>query len=242
MPARMLLALGLVAAVLLGVLGSGWFLWDRATALPEWYDPEAALALEAVDTEGAVPEVESTWEELGPAAPDSPGAPAPAAAEGDGARPPGAATPRRARALKNFHLRSTRDPAFRGAIRASRATFDAGQLEAGIVFDASGVAIEQLEPDSRALYERAIRTFPSLRKQQVFLGIEDEPVTRDGFLQLGPRPRVRIGELRYSLKSVARRLGVDPRRVEAEINRAMRKLKLTDPDAPPPPNSAPRGE
>ncbi len=211
--------IALISLALLLASGAGVaVLWQRATALPEWYEAGA----------GAAEDEESLgWEEL-PVRPEA------AAEAGARPKPDAPARPRRTRrVLRNPHLRAVgRDPALRAAVRASRATYEDGHLEAGVVLDGRRLANAKLSPEARRLYRRAARAFPSLVGREIYIALEDEPRTRGGFLQLGRRTEIRVGDLRYSLEGLARKLGVSPRRVRADIDRMLRDLRVTAPGEP----------
>lgn len=214
----MLRRLAVVVLVLL-VAGGAWlaYTFHQATALPDWYDP-ADLAQEEA------PASEIGWVVVPEA--------------GERAQPPTTEVPAPKRAkrrvLRNFHLRSAaKNPAARKAVRASRAVYEDGRLEAGLVINVSEIDRGKLKKADREFYERALEAFPSLKNRDVYVGIEDEPSTADGYLQLGPDTQVRIGDLRYSLNRVARKLGLSRAKVRKQINAEFVRLKLTDPDAPP---------
>ena len=115
-------------------------------------------------------------------------------------------------------------------MRASRAVLDGDELEAGVVLDLSKVPRDKLVERDKKLYERAVKNFPGITKRDVYVGIEDEPVAKDGVLQLGPDPKVRIGNLRYSLDDAAQRLGMSPTDLRRELDRELERLGFTDPD------------
>lgn len=226
----------LVIAILVLVgAGIAFYLWRQATALPDWYtqaDGETdGLELEESDTQGevrwvSVPPDDGALEE--PLPPPS----GPAAADAPSSKPTGVRSAhKRGRSdkhvLRGFHRRGNGKS--KGAVRASRAVLDGNELEAGVVLDLSKVPRDKLVERDERLYERAVANFPGITKRDVYVGIEDEPVTQDGVLQLGPDPKVRIGNLRYSLDEAAKRLGMSPADLRAEFNRELKRLGFTDP-------------
>jgi len=219
-----------LAVVLVAVLGTATYFYRQATALPEWYDPDAPIA-EAEDPTGDLEPL--TWEIADEPAPrDEPASPDPDANGTEAAKPPR----RSKRVMKNFHLKSVaKDPVLKRATRSSRAEYHDGKLEAGAVLDMGRIDRKSLNGENRKFYDRATKAFPPLRSEQVYLALEDEPISRDGYLQLGKTPRVKIGNLSYSLDGAARRVGMSPRELRREIDRELRRLKVRDPDAPPPP-------
>ncbi|TPV94967.1 MAG: hypothetical protein B7733_12470 [Myxococcales bacterium FL481] len=141
-----------------------------------------------------------------------------------------AAAPR-TREVRNFHLRSTaKNPAWREAVRGSRATFEDGTLEAGVVISLDKLPRRSLSANDRKTIDRALKAFPALRKREVYVGLEDRTVTRDGILQLGSSTKIRVGQLRYPLSTVAKRLGLSAPSIRRQINRELRRLKVKDPE------------
>ena len=243
---RIVIAAAVLVALL--ALGGAW-LWHQIFALPDWYTEGEAAALEVPadpeapprwialgeDDQPLPPEEQTAFEALDEAqgiaveAPTSPDAEAPAVVE---ASPPPRKKPRRkakAHELRGFHHHRARGKAGETAVKASRARYEDGRLEAGVIMDLSKVPRERLSAKDRALYERAVDNFPGLTKRDVYVGIEDRPVERDGFLQLGAEPKVRVGNLRYSLASAASKLGFTPQRLRSELDRELRRLGMKAP-------------
>jgi hypothetical protein len=63
----------------------------------------------------------------------------------------------------------------------------------------------------------------------VYVGIEDTPVVRDGVLQLGDAPKLRVGRLRYDLDSAAEKLGMSAADLRREFDRELRRMRVTPP-------------
>jgi hypothetical protein len=214
----------------------GVYYFRQATALPEWYDEEAA-ALEVSETEGAPAQwvaLDEQGEEIEDAWPDEEAQDDPVAAEApEGAPAPVAEPKKRPRKkakkheLRGFHRRSGKNS--KGVVRASRAVIEGDKLEAGVILDLSKLPKDDLVERDRKLYERAVSNFPGLTRRNVYVGIEDRPATEDGMLRLGDAPRVRIGNLHYSLPSAARKLGMTPAELRTELDRELRRMKLEDP-------------
>lgn len=220
---KLLLTLGLgVGAVVLVVAGwLGWVVY-AATRLPEWYDPDAQIASDDLEV------APSGWVVVPDEAADAHHEAAPGGGRGD-------TKSAKRRQLRNFHLRTAAgNQATRDAIRASRATYEDGQLDAGVVINVSKIDRSKLKKGDREFYQRVLEAFPRLRGRDVYIGIEDQPTSAGGYLQLGPETRVRVGELDYSLRRVARKLGLSEAKVREQIDAEFVRLEVTDPDAPPP--------
>ena len=236
------IAIGLAVVALIGA-GVAYYMFRQATALPEWYEAELAVEeLRTADSEGEDigweplepdSEVEPDDEEIEPATPPVGGAAGPQGAAPAPAKPK---TRRRKSAgpkvMRGFHRRSRRGKkkGKKTAVKASRATYHKGKLEAGVVLDLSRVPKDKLTEADKKLYDRAVRGFPGLTKRDVYVGVEDHPITRDGVLQLGSNPKVRVGNLRYSLPSAASKLGMSESQLRRDFNNELRRLGFTNPD------------
>jgi hypothetical protein len=207
---KLLIALVVLALVIAGVV---FYFWRQATALPDWYEEErASPTAQPEEHASASPRGELRWT---PVAKDD------ADASKDAVE------------VRGFHNKT---PLVRGkarkAIKASRAVRTKDKLEAGVVLDTSKLPRDMSKQDNDVL-ERAIANFPGLTKRDVYVGIEDSPVTKNGILQLSPNARLRIGNLTYSLPDAARKLGIDEKKLRADLNRRLRKMNITDPKATP---------
>lgn len=250
----MLKKVAIALAVLLLVAGGlVAYLWTRATALPDWYTEGEGnpYAGDPLDSDG--PDAPARWiplDEQGNRLPSADPVPLPppfeeAPVDEPTTEPPAASTPaptRRSRPatpraqrheLRGFHVRRgkdgkrTRSP----AIRASRAVYEDGRLEVGVILDLSRLPQDKLRSRDRRRYERAVANFPGITKRDVWVGVDDEPLSVGGYLQLSPQAEVRVGTLTYSLASAAKRLGMSEMEMRLELNRELRRLGFVDPEA-----------
>jgi len=186
-----LLVLLLVAA------GVVYYLWRQVTALPDWYSEEQALA---------------------PGAPEAPESVAPSGALGwQDAR---GSTGGKRKELRNFHRRAAKkDPVVAKVIKASRASFEDGKLEMGVVADLRNLPNDKLDASQRDLFERVRASFPSATDREVYIGVEDpSPVLRNGKIELGPAAKLKVGSLTYDLDAAAAKLGMTPAALRAQFN------------------------
>ncbi len=216
----MLKKLLLVLLVLLLIAGGViiWF-WTQATALPEWYEPGQEVAV-----------AEQTQPEEGGAQAKQPAAPArgPAlqwkatkdADSGD-----------EAVELRGFHRKAPIKGKARKAIRASRAVRTKDKFEAGVVVDTSKISKDELSKRDNDTLTRALKSFPGLTERDVYIGVEDTPVSKDGVLQLSPKARLRVGNLTYSMHDAAKRLGIPESKLRDDLNKQLRKMNVQDPKA-----------
>lgn len=234
---KIAIGVAIVAVIGLGIVA--WF-WHQATALPDWYvqedgqqsplqpnDPEDPPRWVAVDPEG---KPLKEYEPIPLEVQDAP--------EADAKAPPAPkATKGRAKGkrheIRGFHRRAVpgEDGKQVQAVKASRATYEDGELELGMIVDLSRFPKDKLNDADRRRLDKAVKNFPALTKRDVWVGVEDHPLNVDGYLQLGPHAQVRVGKLRYSLASAATKVGMTPAQLRTELNRELRRLGLVDPDA-----------
>lgn len=189
--------------LLLAAIGVVVYLWFQVTALPDWYDE---LAAEKDEPAAAVaPSGKLAW--------------APAK---DGSK---------RQELRNFHKRAAKKaPEVKEVIKASKATYEDGQLEAGVVADLTKLPTEKLNDSQQSLYQRARTAFPSLTDRDIYIGVEDpSPVLKDGRLEIGPSAKVKIGNFTYSVDAAADKLGMLPDALRAELNKQFRDLGVSAP-------------
>ncbi|MEM6292101.1 MAG: hypothetical protein AAGA54_12575 [Myxococcota bacterium] len=207
-------------------------LYRQLSTLPEWADAEVA------EQEQLDPDAPVVWEadgepiealplEVAEALPPDPvgGQPAPSPTTATPAAPT-KKKPKRY-VLKGFHRKGK--GVGKTAVRASKAVLENGRLEAGLVLDLSRLEDAKMSDTDRGLYEGALDAFPPLRKKNVYVGVETKPVRTKGVLQLGKRPKLRIGSLRYDLATVAGKLGMSEAALRKNINRNLRTLGFNDP-------------
>lgn len=216
------IALGLALVILLGGIAGYWW-WRQHVALPEWYaQTDAEELIEGDEAELAPPDAGLVWIPVEDAREEA----APPAADG---KPTPKKTGRAKRyEMRGFHRQRQSKDAPK-TVKASRAILEDGELEAGVVLDLSALPKDKLSERDRELYRKAIEAFPSLTKRDVYVGIEDTPVEQDGVLQLGPSPKVRIGNARYDLDTAARKIGMSPAQLREEINRELRRMGVQSP-------------
>jgi len=258
---KLAIAGAVVLALLLVAAGTLAYLWNQATALPDWYTadtpsefggpaedlsdvppgPSQWIAFDAQGNRLPDPEPDPasgcfTWDSAPEAAPADPAAPPrryydyadPTPAPAPRVRPPRTGPKPERYEMRGFH-RHARKPS--PAVRASRAVYEDGKLEIGIILDLQQLPVDRLKPRDRARYERAVANFPGIMERDIWVGVEDEPLRVGGYLALSPEAEVRVGKLTYSVDGAAQRLGMTPMELRLEVNRELRRLGFVDPDA-----------
>lgn len=198
--------LALVLLTLLLIAGGVMFyLWRQVTALPEWYSAELSAELsEAPQPEVAPVKPDGTlvWKETG-----------------------------KRKELRNFHRRAAKqDPVVAKVIKASRASFEDGTLEMGVVADLRNLPRDKFNDSQRELFQKVHDNFPSATDREIYIGVEDSaPVLVNGKIELGPTAKLKVGDLTYDLDAAAARLGMPADKLRAQFNAEARRLGVTPP-------------
>lgn len=194
------LALALLVLLLIAC-GVLFYLWRQVTALPEWYSEELAAAPES-EAQPVQPDGNLAWKASG-----------------------------KRKELRNFHRRIARqDPTVAKVIKASRASFEDGTLEMGVVADLRNLPNDKLNESQRELFQKVHDNFPSATDREIYIGVEDPaPVLKDGKIELGPTAKLKVGDMTYDLDAAAARLGMSADKLRAQFNAEARRLGVTAP-------------
>lgn len=96
-----------------------------------------------------------------------------------------------------------------------------GRLKTGAVIRMADLPLDQLNPEERAWIQQAISVVPGLANQQMFLGIEGNPVVQDGQLRLGDSVSIKVGGMSLPLSAIAQQFGLSPGDLEQVINQGL---------------------
>jgi hypothetical protein len=204
----MLKKIGLVLLVLLLVAaGLVYYLFYQATSLPDWYTEESAAG-EAAEP-AVLPNGNLAW------------ADAPSKTGEAGKR----------KELRNFHKKAAKkNPEVAKVIKSSRASFENGVLEMGVVADLRNLPQDKLRGDQAEFFQKVRTTFPSATDREVYIGVEDgAPAFKNGSIELGPSAKLRIGNLSYDIDAAANKMGMAPAALRAQFNDQIRQLGVTPP-------------
>lgn len=199
-----LLVLILIAA---GVI---YYFYAQATSLPDWYEEELAAA-------------------PGAAVSDPPEAPDGRLQWVDAPSKSGEATKRKE--LRNFHRKAAKKhPEVAKVIKSSRASYDNGVLELGVIADLRNLPRDRMQKDQAEFFEKVRTSFPSATDREVYIGaLDPAPILTGGSINLGPDAKLRVGNLSLGLDSAAARLGMTPAALRAQFDTQLRSLGVTPP-------------
>lgn len=209
--------IGIAALVLVLALGgAAALLWHRLTALPDWYGSPDMIA------EDGTPRVDDDWVRIPDAERPKPRL---------GSRSKQQAGEGDAYKLRNPHLRKRKRTPVDKAIKASKAVSVDGEIEAGAVVNLAEADVDKMKPKEREEFEKVLEAFPALTGRDVYVGIEGVGRDADGAIALGPETRLRVGDTRYTLKTVAKRIGRSEAELRQQIEGELAKLKIEPPPA-----------
>lgn len=207
----MLKKIGLVLLVLILIAGGlVYYLFYQATSLPDWYVEESAAGEPAVAAEPPVlPNGSLAW------------ADAPSKTGEAGKR----------KELRNFHRKAAKkNPEVAKVIKSSRASFEGGVLEMGVIADLRNLPQDKLQGEQADFYHKVRDAFPSATDREVYIGVEDGgPVFKADRIELGPTAKLRVGNLSYDLDAAANKMGMTPAALRAQFNSQIAALGVNPP-------------
>jgi hypothetical protein len=190
--------------------GVAYYLYSQATALPDWYAEEVAAgpAAAAADPEEA-PDGKLQWSDA----------------------PTKAGEPTKRKELRNFHRRAAKkNPEVAKVIKSSRASFEGGVLEMGVIADLRNLPKDQLRGDQAEFFQKVRDTFPTATDREVYIGVEDpSPVLTGGSITLGPDAKLRVGKISYDIDSAAARLGMPAAALRKQFDDQIAALGVNPP-------------
>jgi hypothetical protein len=108
------------------------------------------------------------------------------------------------------------------AIKASKTSIKEGNLDFGIVVNASDI-IEDIREEETVKTGPSIINIPGFFKdKEVYLGLLGKYGLKNGQLKLDPDGKIRIGALSFSMSNALKKLGIS----EARVRRAIKDLKI----------------
>jgi len=201
-----------VLIVLLAIGGSLYYLWRQATLLPEWYRTgkggasDGSVVWYEKDMEAARAVLEREIEDQLRRSSAQAGQLEVVLDEND--------------ANKLFAVviseSSDRYP-YLNAVKASSTRIRDGNLDFGVVVDASEVLKNALEQSAEADRPETTRLSGLLQEREVSLGLNGKFGAKDGRLQLDDDGKIRIGGLTFSLKTITKRLGISEDKLKKNL-------------------------
>lgn len=116
------------------------------------------------------------------------------------------------------------------AVPSIQTNIKEGKIETGAVVNLSSVPKNQLPKSETALVEKALKTFPFLENQKIYVGISGQPRIENGQVKLDQNTKIKLGDLSFSVSELAQRLNVPQEQLEQKLNRSLQlgSLKVND--------------
>jgi hypothetical protein len=221
-PMKKILALILLGSIGL-ILGIGYFYWQNATTVPEWYADSQPVPQPSV---AAIPQP----------------SPRPAIAiqtKIQTASPGVIQEQLTASEIDNLIVAGLTNNAsgskpLPSAIKGIKTRIQQNQIRTGAIIDLA--AIEQMPPSPRTeMIRQLLKVMPQLRDRPVYLGVVGQLTVKNGQPQLAPDSKLQIGKVELPLDDVAQRIGISRSTLEQNLttylqfqNLNIDKIDLTD--------------
>jgi|GEM_PF-669442 len=242
----MLKKLGILLLVLvLGASGVLYYVWSRATQLPDWYvkQPQAESAVPNAVESAAVGEDQN--EERTTTAEDAQNNESTATSTEQNADNTYTTTNPSPRS-SGSHLKiqdgeievtlseqdvtglvnsaifaGVSDSEFAAVVKGTNTEIEDGHIESGAVVDLRELPLEQLSPKEQAAIAQVFQTFPMLKDREVYIGIEGTPKVKNGRIQLDRNTKIKVGNLSMKLSQLSQQMGMPIETIEDQINHAL---------------------
>lgn len=228
--------------LLLGLLvGTGlwaYMAWKRLTTVPDWY-PRTATAVAVQNTPEPPPSDQASPIEPAPIArtPDSIRQEAAQLQQkilntlGPGASPGASPTLELSAAeLETLMLdQLVRKPIGADLLQSAQgfaATIDNGTLKSGLVINTDRIPRQALSPKEIEALDRLLDTLPGLQGRDLYIGITGQPQVANGTLQWQDNLQLEIGTTQWDLAELTQPLGIDPGKVDQELNKVLGNLPV----------------
>lgn len=106
------------------------------------------------------------------------------------------------------------------------ATIDNGTLKSGLVINTDRIPRQLLSPGELESLDRLLATVPGLQGRDLYIGITGQPQVVQGTLQGQDTLQLQIGETQWDLAELTQPLGIDPGKVDQELNKVLGNLPV----------------
>jgi ribosomal protein S9 len=198
-----------IALVVAGVVGVGYYYWQQATFLPNWYSETSAdknsqesvtdasninRNLNRQKTKG---EIQLNQEELNNLITDN--------------------------LAKDNRLKQVLP-----ATKAINSDIKDGKLEIGAIVNTSKLSQLNLKESERAIIEQIMQKVPQLQNRDIYVGIQGTPQIKDGKIILGQESQVKVGKLSFTIPEIAQKLNLPAAKLQQDLALDVGQLNLQD--------------
>jgi len=200
-----------------GFLALGFYYWNQATRLPDWYRTSESQPLPADDLVQLQQQRSALKARVAEAVQQTP-ASQPIKVQVTSSELNHLVLSELAPTLERTGLSK--------AVRGVKTEIQNGKLESGMVVNLADLPVDKLSTGKQATIARVLKEFPVLGDRPVYIGIEGEPSVQNGQVVLGDRTRIKVGDLSLSVSEAAQRLGVSEAKILQFINAGLQMGEL----------------
>jgi AraC-like DNA-binding protein len=114
-------------------------------------------------------------------------------------------------------------------IQGVNTNIEKDKLEIGAVVNSQNFQdSSRLNDAEKRVLTQIIKEFPLLKDQEIYVGFESKPQVQDGQIKIDETAKIKIGELSFTLKEVADRLGISSEQLVEKINQNLDILPASE--------------
>jgi len=106
------------------------------------------------------------------------------------------------------------------------ATLEGNTLKTGLVINTSNLPQQLLGSQETAALDRLVATVPGLQGRSLYVGLVGQPQVQGGAWQWNDTLQVQVGEMTWSLADFAQQTGLDPGKLEQQLNKGLEQLPI----------------
>ncbi|KKI99279.1 hypothetical protein PROH_16240 [Prochlorothrix hollandica PCC 9006 = CALU 1027] len=105
-------------------------------------------------------------------------------------------------------------------------TIEDGRVKGGAVINTDSLPRQALSPRELEVLDRLLQTVPGLQGRDLYIGLVGQPQMDQGTLSWQDGLQIQVGTVTWGVTDLADQLGVDPGRLEQELNKVLRDLPV----------------
>lgn len=187
-----------IALVIAGVAGIGYYYWRQVTFLPDWYSkssrvnnlPEQPTSIGNIDSNlksrRAKDEIKLNQEKL-------------------------------ERLITNNFAKDDRIKYFLTSTKAIHSDIKDGKLEIGAIVNTENLSQVNLQQKERAIIEQIMQKVPQLQNRDIYVAIQGTPQVKDGKIILDRNSEIKVGKLSFTITEIAKKLNISPEQIQQSL-------------------------
>jgi len=206
-----------------GIIAGLYYYWRQATALPNWYTKQANMI--NISNTGSQLEVQQTTEKLEAKI---------TAINQQLANSKDVEIQLNENELNNLLALEIAEKSNKArlakAVKAVKTDIVDGKLKSGAIVNISEIPTTQLGRSEAAALTKVIKSFPTLEDRQVYIGVEGNPILKNGQLVFDENSKIKIGNLSFTQAELSEELGIPESKIKqyTKLQLQVDKLKVND--------------